>query len=205
MTFLELEKRCKKRRIKKFLLVFSGFVLLCAGAGVFYMLKNGQSKISIEKKNLKIKTTTEKHIKPKKIKPAKTEKKPQIQTLKLYIDLNITQKPEVKSIKPDKKNITNKEKNNTKTPEFIKTDVLPSFETCMKLAENYYKKGDYQKALKWARNANIQNNKKPDSWILSAKALIKLGKKQKAKEILEIYYRFSKNREAYELLRKLNE
>jgi len=89
---------------------------------------------------------------------------------------------------------------------FIMTaQTLPSFETCMALAKKYYQEGNYKEALKWAKNANTQNNKKPDSWIMSARALYKLGKKDEALKILKIYYNYHKDESVKKVMGEFNE
>jgi len=70
------------------------------------------------------------------------------------------------------------------------------------MAEKYYQKGEFKEAIKWAKNANIQNKKNPLSWIITAKALYKLGKKEEAIKILKIYNTYNSSKDIEELLRK---
>ncbi|WP_459978013.1 CDC27 family protein [Nautilia lithotrophica] len=129
--------------------------------------------------------------------------------LNLIIDLNISE-PQ----KEQKNNLPKKEKNFKDTiPVNIKKEssftmmakTLPSYATCITLAEKYYQEGNYKEALKWAKNANIQNNKNPESWILSAKSLYKLGKKEEALKVLKIYYNYRKDEKVKKLMGELNE
>ncbi|WP_369792213.1 CDC27 family protein [Lebetimonas sp. JH369] len=71
------------------------------------------------------------------------------------------------------------------------------------MAKNYYKNGDYENALKWAKNANLQNKNKPESWIIVAKSLYKLNQKQKAIKILKIYYDYTKNKDILNLIERM--
>lgn len=63
----------------------------------------------------------------------------------------------------------------------------PSYDLAIIIAQEYYKKGDLNKAQKWALKANNLNPQKPGSWLLFADILLKKGNKQKALEILKIY------------------
>jgi len=146
----------------------------------------------------------------------KNKTKKQIK-LKLILDLNISR---VKTYKTLKK--TN-DKNKTKIPKdkltnqpplkpeikkhsfIMKTKTLPPFDACMIMSKKFYREGKYKEALEWAKNANIQNNKKPDSWIMSAKSLYKLGKKEEAIKILKIYYNYQKDKNVLKLLKEFNE
>ncbi|WP_024790886.1 MULTISPECIES: CDC27 family protein [unclassified Lebetimonas] len=190
MTFYELEKECKKRKRNSFLLLmFLIFLMLSIGLSAYYFSF---------KKDKKIKKTENKKIKKvQKTKKIKKIKKTEI--LKPIIDLNISVDEAKKKIK--------KEVNNTKIikskKELLNISTLPSFETCITLAKNYYKNGDYENALKWAKNANLQNKNKPESWIIVAKSLYKLNQKQKAIKILKIYYDYTKNKDILNLIERM--
>ncbi len=152
----------------------------------------------------------------------KKEIKKSVPKLTLILDLNDTdshpKKPPANkhfSKKQPTKQISKKSKtlksetNTTNTRKkslfTMKATTLPPFEVCIVLSKKYYKKGDYQSALKWAKNANIQNNKKPDSWIMSAKSLYKLGKRKEALKILKIYYNYRKDKEVLRLIKAYSE
>ena len=183
MTFLELEKKCKKRRLLRSIKVLF-LLLIILNISYFsyeFFFKNKEIK--------KINYIKKEEIKEKNVSTHKEviSSKKEVPTLKLFLDFNITSdKNEIKKVTKDekiiKKNIkTKKELNKEQVAKpFIKTTTLPPFDKCILLANKYYKKGNYKEALKWAKNANIQNNKKAISWILSAKILNKIGKKEEA-------------------------
>ena len=106
-------------------------------------------------------------------------------------------KQENKDIKEDKPKEELEKKN-------IKSKDLPPYETCIKLAKEYYEKGDYKQALKWAKNANIQDNTKASSWVITAKTLYKIGKKDEAVKLLEIYYSYTQDEKVKELIKNMN-
>ena len=209
MTFLELEKECKKRKLFR---IFKITVLVLTVTGVagfgYVFFQNKQIKKPkplknenniTERKTVKKEKTVNK---PKKQKPLHKEK------LKLIIDLNISDVKEKKTdrIKPSKQlNLKDKTTEIKKTEVSLKTTTLPSFQTCIKLSQKYYNEKNYKEALKWAKNANLQNNKNPLSWIMSAKALYKLGKKKEALKILKIYYNYHKDEKVKRLMGELNE
>ncbi len=65
----------------------------------------------------------------------------------------------------------------------------PDAQTALALSELLYKKGSYQKALKWAINANSIDPKNERSWIMFAKSSYKLGRKQDALNALDNFAR----------------
>ncbi len=100
-----------------------------------------------------------------------------------------TQQPQQRPIQA-KPNIAPKITIETKSVDQI--DVLesrysknPDAATAISLSEIFYKRGNYQKSLKWAINANTLDPKMEKSWILFAKSSYKLGKKQDALSALE--------------------
>ncbi len=164
-----------KKRRFKVIVLLILILLFIAGL-VFYFQKKPFMKKQISKK----------------IEHKKTIKKKVNQLLPI-IDLNITQEHK-KNIKPKitKKNI-------------IQSTNIPSFKTCLNLAKSYFEKKDYKNALKWAKLANKQDKKNPMPWIISAKALYKLGKKQEAIRLLKIYDTYYNNKEIKNLIKDFNE
>ena len=77
-----------------------------------------------------------------------------------------------------------------------------SYDLAIKIAQAYYHKGAYTKALEWARRANKLDRQKEEAWILYAKTLYKLGKKQKAKQLLKVFLDYKDSQEAKQLLKK---
>jgi len=193
MTFYELEKKCKRKRFLKFLFLLFVIFIIAIGIGVYFNFINKAVK---EKKIVKKQKTVLK--KKEKTKKNKTTQTKQILLLP-YIDLNITEKKVSKTKKVKK----TKKENNTSI--ILKTQNLPSFDTCIAIAKKYLERKDYKNALKWAKNANIQNKKNPLSWIISAKALYYMGKKQKAIKLLKIYNSYYNNKEIKNLLKEYDE
>lgn len=194
MTFFELEKECKKRRIKKNVLFISIIIFLIAVLILIKLIMDKKSK-NVNKNNNIINSEIIKKVK-------KTNKN---KILTPIIELNISDnkihKKEKKAKKINKK--TKKTENNKTKKLILNTSTLPSFETCILLAEKYYNNKDYENALKWAKNANIQNKKSPKSWIIVAKSLYKLNKKDKAVKILQIYYKYTKNKDVLKLIERM--
>lgn len=225
MTFLELEKKCKKRRLLRNIKILLLIVIMSGIAYVSYSLFFKDETIkkidSVKKEKVKeINASKNKEIVflNKEIILNKKENIKEPPSLRFYIPYNNEAKKVTKNKKnlsykknvenKDKKSVQNKEKKRIENKEanfIIKTTVLPSFETCILLANKYYKEGNYKEALKWAKNANIQNNKKAISWILSAKILNKMGKKEEARKILKLYYNYSKDEKVKKLMEQLNE
>jgi len=210
MTFLELEKECKRRR-KRFYIILSLIVLLIIlSFFIFYNLNdktaqkkennisNKLLKTSISKENTfkNLKENDDSKINHLILKKEKKTKKTQ-EILTPILDFNVTLPSN--SIKEKKeKNITRKINSF-----IIQNTSLPSFDECLKKANLYLNNKEYKLALKWAKLANKQNKNDKRPWIISAKALYNLGKKDEAIKILEIYFNFSKDNDIKELLKKL--
>ena len=77
-----------------------------------------------------------------------------------------------------------------------------SYDLAIKIAQSYYEKGAYAQAMEWAKRANKLNRQKEEAWILYAKTLYKLGKKEKAKQLLKIFLEYKDSQEAKQLLKK---
>jgi len=71
------------------------------------------------------------------------------------------------------------------------------------LANMYYKKKNYQKAIYWAKQTNKLDNNIEESWLIFAKCKVKLGHKNEAIRVLKAYIRRSNSYEAKKLLKKL--
>ncbi|NPA11537.1 MAG: hypothetical protein GXO62_04770 [Epsilonproteobacteria bacterium] len=210
MTFYELEKLCKKKRLKK-ILTYSGIAAGVISAAVFWLLANNtHTRHTLAKKPQPTPKPTPKQKTPPPVKPSdNTSKKP------------LKPAPVKKEIKPKKEAVLMPVitlNNNAPAPEpyvnkpapkesknsIFSSTPLPSYQTCINLAKKYYQKGDYQNAILWAKNANIQDKKAKESWIITAKALYKEGKKEKALKVLKIYYKFSKDKEVKDVIEEIN-
>lgn len=214
MTFLELEKKCKRRRLKKVLLFL--FIIVLVGVMIVFVNKKQSKKETVFKeKNITVNKIEFNEFNKSKFNEfnKSNEKKRFSNKLKFMIDLNSSKKSK-NSLKKQNDNLEDSnfkikiDKNESieKNTEILKTEIIPSYDTCIELAKSYYKKGNFQKALKWAKYANLQDKEKPEAWIITAKSLYKLGKKDKALEILKIYYGFHpENKEVLSVLKKLKE
>jgi len=207
MTFLELEKRCKKRRVLKFIKYLFFVVLLVVAGGMTYFYVNNNFKNSKkihQSKHVKIikKQKTKEENKTESIdKIKKQPQKPKINIPKITyeLDLNVTEKEDKKTAKKTKENESNVK--TVKKPSLnLQTTSLPSYETCISLAEKYLKQGDYTDALQWAKNANLQNKSDAMSWIISAQALYHMNKKSQALKLLKIYYNYHKDERVKKLI-----
>jgi len=213
MTFLELEKKCKKRKFFKFFKAVVFLFLVVFTVSVYFYKKFHYKNSAVttnkteKKKKLAVKQINIRQKKEEKNLSAEKKLSKNNEKLCLIIDLNVSELQK-KKIEKQQKQVQkfNKILPEKKKSAFIITaKALPSYKTCMALAEKYYKEGDYKEALKWAKNANVQNNKKPESWMLSAKSLYKLGKKEEALKVLKIYYNYRKDEKIKKLMGELNE
>jgi len=193
MTFYELEKRCKKRKFVKYVVLI--FLLLIISGSLYYLFSKKVEALKTKKQiNIKQK------IKDKNISKSKKVKKEII--ILPSIDLNVDKNIDLNKSKI-KKNIKKTEKKLKKS--IIKTENLPSFQTCISIAKKYFEQKDYENALKWAKYANIQNKKNALSWIITAKILYKMGKKQEAIKLLKIYNSYYNNKEIKKLIKEYDE
>ena len=71
------------------------------------------------------------------------------------------------------------------------------------LSNLFYKKKEYKKALNWAIIANELDSSNDKSWILFAKASVKLNKKNQAIKALKIYLKTHPSYNVKVLLRKI--
>jgi tetratricopeptide (TPR) repeat protein len=68
------------------------------------------------------------------------------------------------------------------------------------VAKKYYELGDYKQAYNYALVTNKINNDIEDSWLIFAKSLVKLGKKEQAIKTLQKYITYSHSSNAQVLL-----
>jgi tetratricopeptide (TPR) repeat protein len=225
MNFKELEKKCKRRRLKIKLFYAASIILfLLSILATYFVVKKflfsnnevevKKAKVNLEKKENKAKPKKEKQEKEIEVKEVEH------QLPKKKADKKPTHTDEFKVIDPQMFNEESNEK--MRGDVFIKPDlsflkqpkkykkpkkVLESkpitFEECIKKAQKYYNEKKYLKALEWAKNANLIDKDDPRSWIITAKALNKMGKKDEAVEILKIYYSYHKNEEVKKLIGEL--
>lgn len=72
------------------------------------------------------------------------------------------------------------------------------------VAKKYYQLGDYEQAYNYALATNDINKNIEESWILFAKSLVKLNKKEMAVETLKKYISHSNSPQAKRLLEEIN-
>jgi len=195
MTFYELERRCKQRRIKKIIFAVLLIVLIVLVFIVWKLIYNSHHLKKISVSN----NTPKKTI-------ILTPIIPDISLPEDKIPPKKINKPK-KIIKPIKKPTPPKQTKNLNKPQpksssILQVESLPPYNNCIQLANKYLNEKKYNLALKWAKNANIQNKTLPDSWIVSAKALFYSGKKERAIEILRIYLKYNKNKKVEKLLKE---
>ena len=205
MTFYELEKICKARKRRFYISIFLGVLILIGViVGAVFKFSSKEEKKEIVKKEIKKEVKKiAKEVSPKIStniqKPKEIKKK---NTLKFI--LPDFESLEVKDVEAKTKKVKSIEKNNTTSKKILEAKTIPSFETCINLAKRYLKEGEYKNAIKWAKFANIQNKKDPLSWIITAKALYKMGKKEEALKLLKIYDSYYNNKEVKKLIKELN-
>ncbi len=71
------------------------------------------------------------------------------------------------------------------------------------IAKKYYELGEYRDSYNYALITNGLNNNIEGSWIIFAKSLIKLNKKEKSIKVLRRYIKYSKSNKATLLLEKI--
>ncbi|TKX33029.1 CDC27 family protein [Campylobacter aviculae] len=176
----ELENAYKKYLFKKRLkyLLFMVFLSLFVCA-IFIAMQSYYQKKLIYLEALEHKKKLEQNIVQAKI----SQEKAKITKEKLI--------QEIKDLKEFKENFTTKIEINSKifNIEKLKNNFYqnPSYEKALLLADEYYKKKNYNKSIFWALKANDINKEAKDSWFMFAKAQIALGNKNEAKKALDIY------------------
>ncbi len=69
------------------------------------------------------------------------------------------------------------------------------------IAQEYYRQKLYPLAIKWSLKANNIDKNNEDSWLIFAKSMYKMGKKETALNALRIYYKKSHSKKAAMLYR----
>jgi len=115
-----------------------------------------------------------------------------------YLKIEVTDKYP-KASKDEKSSETEmiKSEMNSKKESFINSK---SYEDSLALAKAYYAKGQYLEAEKWALVTNNINSKLEDGWLIFAKSKVKMGDKDEAIEVLNIYIKKTDSQLAKKLL-----
>ncbi len=227
----ELEKKWIRYKVRQNIKKISAvsFILFIAGAGGYIYLFNPnifkQKEKKIIKKEKKIVIADEKIKEFKKpIKEvSKKQKKEKVLTLNTDFIQKIEKKKEIlfknpplpapkiqkfklsqnseKEEKPKIKIISKK----VDTITFLKKrfESTNDINYALMLSSAYYEKKNYKKALYWAIKANEIDPSNERSWILFAKAKIKLGKKREAIKALKIYLKNRESRRVFNVLEKI--
>jgi tetratricopeptide (TPR) repeat protein len=90
-------------------------------------------------------------------------------------------------------------------------DVIKRFETdhnpalSLFISKKYYELGDYESAYNYALKTNEINSNIEESWILFAKSLFKLNKKEQSIALLKRYISHTNSTKATQLLNSINQ
>lgn len=118
---------------------------------------------------------------------------------------------EVKSLEVSEpiveKNITQKKNINFNIKEVKSEEALlerfslaGDYESAVGLANLYFEKGKFEKAIYWSKKASKINAEAPNSWIVYAKSKVELGQKEDAIKSLELYLNYFSSDEIAKLL-----
>jgi len=224
-----LEKRWKLYKFKSYLKHLIAFLVLCFLLVLIGLSLKTTNKIENEiVKPIKIDSKVVQKPKIKKLEPLK--EKPIIVEEKLVItpsfefltkienEKTVAKKIVLKNKSTQKEVLPKKEKPPTVTTEKrlinIKredsykniADVIKRFKKnnnpalSLFVAKKYYELGEYNKSYNYALVTNNINNKIESSWLIFAKSLVKLNKKDKAVKILKDYIKTSHSNSAKILL-----
>lgn len=83
-----------------------------------------------------------------------------------------------------------------------------NYDAAIEIAEYYFKNKNYNNSIKWALNASNVDSKseqKTKSWILYAKSLYAMGKKEQAIEVLNKYISNTNSKDAIEVLNNMKQ
>ncbi|MEA2099022.1 MAG: hypothetical protein U9P72_02730 [Campylobacterota bacterium] len=228
-SFENLQKRCKRYRLKKRVIVVLPIIITMAIVGAYLSLEKPPKPTVVKKEIVKVK---------KVVTPPTTVTKDVAYSLK--VDTTYVPKPKtvityaeyvapakkvapVKKAEPIKK-IRAKEPVNTEVQEYYvdKKDSKPlsisvtklqsveqmvtlynkekKYSLALKIAKSYYNSKEYSKALRWAKKANVLDRKDDGAWILYAKSEYAKGNHKRAVKILNLYLTNANSSKAQSLL-----
>ncbi len=123
----------------------------------------------------------------------------QIEKKRKYLKIELTDRYPAK-----KKEELNK-KSSERTLESVERSFIKSGEyaDALYLARAYYKKEDYDKALKWALITNDLNSKLEESWLIFTKSKAQNGQTEEAIQVLTAYIEKTNSAQAKVLLNKI--
>ncbi|WP_281950831.1 CDC27 family protein [Nitrosophilus kaiyonis] len=160
-------------------------------------------EISKEKKEVFLKPSIAflSNIKSKEEKKKEEKRKKIDKNIKKEVTKNSQQIKKINTPQPKSKIVIK-----TKSNEDIIDSIIKKFEKnpdpklAIFLSKTFYKDKDYKKSLYWAIKANELDSSNYQSWILFAKASVKLGKKNDAINALRAYLKNHNSYEAKKLL-----
>ena len=165
------------------------------------------------KRKAKPKAKPKPKVKPKQKRPVKTKtvtKPTHVATKKsVVIPVKVIHPVETEKQSVKTQNTLVKVGHNTTSDDELK-GVIKRFNRKKKpalslfIANKYYEKGNYTESYKYARITYNLNPKIEDSMIIYAKSLVKLGKKDKAKNALTAYIKKTGSINAKTLLNQIN-
>jgi len=127
----------------------------------------------------------------------------EIPILKVDIDFDkIESKESVENSKKEVKKEEVVEQNKKRDSKILQTTPV-SFEKAMKLIVLYYENGDYENSMKWCKIASKIDNYNENVWYYYGLNLEKVGKKEKAIQVLTIYLKYQNSKKIRFLLQRL--
>lgn len=103
-----------------------------------------------------------------------------------------TKKLELEIVEPSDKKIVKEIEDRFKTSK--------SYDDAIYLAEYYYNRKNYKKAIEWAKEANTIDSLPEESWMIFCKAKAKDGHRVEALKVLDIYYKRTGSTAAFNLM-----
>lgn len=195
-----LEKRWKKYRLKRVLKpLFFILTITLLSIGAFYFAK----KSATEEKKKEVVTHTSQNI----LLPAKEFEK-RLDGKKFYQKRKAVAKKAQKKARISKNGYPHKVLISNKRADIKELEKNfyshPTYSKAILLAQRYFDEKDYKRSLHWALKANEINKEDERSWIIFAKNLVKLNKKDKAARVLKTYIlHHGSSQEAKEMLKKI--
>jgi len=222
-NFLELEKKCKALKKKKYLkygaIGGGAFFAMIVSAFMLFSKTTPEPKKNIEKpkiieKKPKPQPIKEKPKQPiKKIEHKKEHKNIVPPMMEVEFDLNKinsnalknSHKNTHKKTEPKPKKETPKKqikKEEKKSNTMISSETI-TFNKALYLAKSAFNKHNYQESIKWCKIASNLNNDSAEVWRLYALNLVRLNQKQKAIIVLETYLQYKDSIKIKHLLQRL--
>ncbi len=183
-----LEKRWLKYRIKKFLRYIVSIALIGAGGWLYFQPNTSQPSLDSTPQNVVTPSMEFEKRLDKYLSASSSSKK------------KMTKKSSSSISSSSSKEIVIASEEENLQALIKKYRSTPSLELALLIAQNYYDKKEFTKAIEWSMKANEFDPKDEESWLLFAKAAYKQGDKQRAIEALRAYAKKTGSIKAKELL-----